>query len=177
MHNKSSSIGSRWHMRRLSPQGRKTEFDCHRRQRVFKCNTHWHMQGLSPQSLKIESNRLTHKSSSIGSRWHVWILSPQGLKTESECHRTLRVFKRYISLAYAKALCSKSKNRVRLPLCTTSLEKGSTCRWTTITQNDKKREIQIRCYNGSPQIKRNIYKFLFKGKGNREKRGATHKYI
>jgi len=39
MYNESSSVMSRWHIRRLSPQSLKTESNCHRAQRVFKRHT------------------------------------------------------------------------------------------------------------------------------------------
>jgi len=86
-----------------------------------------HLIGMCKGSfLKVKRSSpitLTHnESSSVMSRWHMQRLSPQGLETESNHPHAQRVFKCHVSLAYAEALSSKSKDRVRLPLRTTSLQ-------------------------------------------------------
>jgi len=81
------------------------------------------MQRLSPQGLKTESDYPVHSESlSATSHGHVQRLSPQSLKTESDRRHAQRVFKCYASLAYAEALSSRSKDRVRLPQRTTNLQ-------------------------------------------------------
>jgi len=81
------------------------------------------VQGLSPQGLETKFNYPTHsESSSATSRWHVQELSTQSRKTEFDCSYAQRVFKCHISLAYAEAFSSKSKDRVQLPPHTVSLQ-------------------------------------------------------
>jgi len=190
-HSEFSSAISRWHVQGLSPQGLETEFDYPAHSESSSATSRSHVQGLSHQGPETESDYPAHnESSSATSRCHVQELSTQSRKTKCDCSYPQRVFKCHVSLAYAKAFSSKSKDRVRSPPRTTSLQvlqsagitlahnkhwRGSTCKEMTTIPKKRGREI-VRCYSSSSPTKRNIYKFPL-GAKETMKKGTTRGHI
>ena len=93
-HNESSSVMSRWHMQRLSPQNLKTKSDCHRAQRVFK-----HHTSLTCVGVLFSKSKDRVRS------------TPRTMNHQVSCLAGIH-----------GALSSKSKDRVRSPPRTASLQ-------------------------------------------------------
>jgi len=93
-YNESSSVMSRWHMQRLSPQNLKTKSDCHRAQRVFK-----HHTSLTCVGVLFSKSKDRVRS------------TPRTMNHQVSCLAGIH-----------GALSSKSKDRVRSPPRTASLQ-------------------------------------------------------